>query len=187
MSSVKSAYLCSLQSDWFEFCLCGLAERLLVWSMRSHHTVQTGSPRQKSTFLCLILTINQPHKLTHAVSCIVTWQSHDTAWVWLTVVPGWSEGAFLHTPARGKDDKISNGHSRLSAGTSQDSIDGGILGYKWEVKVRRKQSGTTYWMINWYRIDDHKSTQIILVRIIVTMPTNHIKGGVVLQRDEDLD
>ena len=33
----------------------------------------------------------------------------------------------LHTPARGEDDKISNGHTWLGAGTGQHCEDGGIL------------------------------------------------------------
>ncbi len=37
-------------------------------------------------------------------------------------------------------------------------------------------------MVKGDRIDDHEATEIILVRIIVAMPTNHIEGGVVLTK-----
>lgn len=40
----------------------------------------------------------------------------------------------------------------------------------------------THWVVKGDRIDDDKATKVVLVRVIVAMPTNHIKGGVVLQQ-----
>ena len=45
----------------------------------------------------------------------------------LTVVPGWSEGVLLHTPARRENDKVSDGHSWLCTWAGQHCEDGGIL------------------------------------------------------------
>ena len=38
-------------------------------------------------------------------------------------------------------------------------------------------------MVEAHGIDDHEPGKIVLVRVVVAMPTNHVKWGVVLKRD----
>ena len=47
---------------------------------------------------------------------------------------------FLHTPPRREDDKVSNGHTRLSAGASQHCEDGGILREREGERGRERES-----------------------------------------------
>ena len=38
-------------------------------------------------------------------------------------------------------------------------------------------------MVEAHGIDDHEPGKIVLVRVVVAMPTNHVKWGVVLKRN----
>lgn len=45
----------------------------------------------------------------------------------------------------------------------------------------------TYTMIKWNSVDDHEFSQIVLVRHIITMPSNHIKAGMILNYKVDIN
>ena len=52
---------------WLEFGLAGLFTAVCIGAVRGHGTVQAAAPWQESTLLCLIVTFDEAHELTHAV------------------------------------------------------------------------------------------------------------------------
>lgn len=52
----------------------------------------------------------------------------------LTVIVGWTEGVVRHTPSRGEDDKVSNGHAWSCGFGSQHSKDRWILWEDWKIR-----------------------------------------------------
>ena len=69
LSTGVITHLSPIQLDWFELCISGLGECFRVWAMWGHRAVQSSSSRHETLLLCLILTMDQSHELTHAVPC----------------------------------------------------------------------------------------------------------------------
>lgn len=55
-------------SLWFELGFAVLFEAVKIGAVRGHDAVETGSSRLETLFLCLIVTLDQAHELTHTVS-----------------------------------------------------------------------------------------------------------------------
>lgn len=88
-------------------------------------------------------------------------QAHELGHA-VAVEVGRTESVFLHGPARWEDDKISNGNTRLLGLACEHCEDGGVN------------------VVVGDRVDGVEKCEVVLVRGIVSVPSNNIEGRVVL-------
>lgn len=80
----------------------------------------------------------------------------------VAVVPWWAEGVFGHEPTGREDDKVSDSSAHMVGRASENGKNGGIG------------------MIVRYCSNGVESPQVVLVRVVVAMPSDDVKRGVVL-------